>query len=183
MINACAKLDMLPFRRALANSTALYAAAYALQPALIHIFEHASDAEAYKRQPPAPGLNPSVVSTTGPSAGPSPFEPGTEPRALRPGVPSVSLPEFSRMVLGSGLLTEAAGLDLQPADVVAARRGEAAYHPKHGAGTPTTTEGLPAQRGRAQAASGKHARPWSASGGLALNFDAVENDLTSDEDA
>ena len=76
------KLDVLPFRRALASSSTLQAAAYALQPAFHLLFEHLRPAEA------ASGASP----------------PGKAPATSYRASVTVSLADFSRLLVASGLL-------------------------------------------------------------------------------
>ena len=85
------RVDTLPFRRALAASGSLHAAAFALQPALVHIFEHCCDA--------APGGG----------------------GAQRNNVMQCSLGDYSRMLVASGVLDdEAHGFRLSHADIAGA---------------------------------------------------------------
>ena len=109
------RLDVMPFRRAVANSATLNAVTHALQPALIHIFEHGCDPAAYAVNPPAP-LPPSRVVPSTPFRGDAATASTSEGGASGAGgggPPSnstlrMSLHDFGRVAAGAGLLSTAA---------------------------------------------------------------------------
>lgn len=79
-----ARLDVLPFRRAIASSPALHAAAHALQPVLAHVFQRCFEAEAGRREPHAHSASGSAASVT--------------------------LGGFSRLLVAAGVLEQAPGV-------------------------------------------------------------------------
>lgn len=96
------RLDILPFRRALASSASLHAAAYALQPALSHLFEHFGEmpTKSAVRRGGSQGSKDAVV--------------GVEAAC------TMDLSDFGRAISAAGGFDEGNSLGLCPADAAGA---------------------------------------------------------------